>query len=77
MVLRGALLLVVAGLILRLPAPYAAARQVPSLLFSVQPLDPLTFASTATVLAAIGMAAAMLPARKAAGLEPLSVLRQD
>jgi putative ABC transport system permease protein len=76
-VLRDALVLVFAGLMLGLPASYAAARQVASLLFGVQPFDALTFASTAVVLAVIGTAAAMLPARKAAGLEPLSVLRQD
>jgi ABC-type lipoprotein release transport system permease subunit len=37
----------------------------------------MTFGVTAAVLAAVGVAAAMLPARKAAGVEPVSVLRQD
>jgi predicted permease len=77
MVLRDALALVAAGLVLGLPASYAAARQVGALLFDVKPLDPATFAITAIVLAAIGGAAALLPARRAARLEPLAVLRQD
>jgi ABC-type antimicrobial peptide transport system permease subunit len=77
MVLGDALALVAAGLALGLPAAYAAARQVAALLFEVQALDPATFAATAGVLGAIGAAAALLPARRAAALEPLSVLRQD
>ena len=77
MVLRDGLLLVAAGLALGLPVSYAAARQVAALLFGVKPLDPATFAITAAVLGAIGVAAALIPARRAATLEPLSVLRQD
>ncbi len=77
MVLGDALVLVAAGLVLGLPASYAAARQVSALLFGVKPLDLPTFAITAAVLGAIGFAAALVPARRAATLEPLSVLRQD
>lgn len=77
MVLRDALALVLAGLIVGLPASYVAGRQVAALLFGVKPLDPATFVLTAAVLGGIGVAAALLPARRAAGLEPLSVLRQD
>ena len=77
MVLRDALVLVVAGLAVGLPASYAAARQVGSLLFGVKPLDAATFIATAAVLGGIGFAAALLPARRAASLDPLAVLRQD
>jgi predicted permease len=77
MVLRDALLLVVVGLAIGLPVSYAAARQIRALLFGIPVADALTFAGTAAVLAAIGVAAAFLPARKAANLEPLRVLRQD
>jgi putative ABC transport system permease protein len=77
MVLRDALVLVAAGLVIGLPASYAAARQVGSLLFGIEPLDMAAFAATAAVLAAAGIAAALLPARRAATLDPLAVLRQD
>ena len=77
MVLSDALVLVIAGLAVGLPASYVAAKQVGALLFGVRPMDLVTFAQTAVVLATIGVAAALLPARKAAGLEPLKVLRQD
>jgi ABC-type antimicrobial peptide transport system permease subunit len=77
MVLRDALVLVAAGLAIGLPASYAAARQVAALLFGVKPLDPATFAITTAVLGAVGIGASLLPARRAATLEPLAVLRQD
>jgi predicted permease len=77
MVLRDALLLAAGGLAVGLPAAYAAARQVAALLFGIRPADAVSFASTAAVLLAVGIAAAFLPAHKAAGLEPLTVLRQD
>ena len=77
MVLRDALVLVLAGLSIGLPASYAAPRQVASLLFDVKPMAPVAFATTAAVLAAIDIAAALLLAPKAPELEPLSVLRQD
>ena len=77
MILRDSLVLVVLGLALGLPAALAAARAVAAVLFGIQPADPLTFVSTAAVLAVIAAAAAFLPARRAAGLEPSQVLRNE
>jgi predicted permease len=77
MVLRDALMLIAAGLVIGLPASYAAATEVRTLLFDIKPLDPAALGITAAVLAVVGVAAALLPARRAATLEPLSVLRQD
>jgi len=77
MVLRGALGLVSLGLAGGLPAALLAARMAGSLLFDVRPEDPLTFATTAAALAAIGLAAAWLPAHRAAGMDPMSALRNE
>ena len=77
MMLRDALVLVAAGLAIGLPFSFAAARTVTSVLFGVQPADPLAFAATAGVLIAIGLAAAFFPARRAATLDPMRVLRQE
>jgi predicted permease len=77
MILRDSLVLVALGLALGLPAALAAARAVESVLFGIQPADPVTFAATAAILAAIGLAAAFLPARRAATLEPSQVLRHE
>jgi ABC-type antimicrobial peptide transport system permease subunit len=77
MILRDSLAMVGAGLALGLPVALAAARAVDSVLFGIQPADPLTFVSTAAILAVIGLAAAFLPAHRAARLEPSQVLRHD
>jgi putative ABC transport system permease protein len=50
---------------------------VSSILFGIQPADPLAFVTTACVLLVIGMAAAFLPARRAASMEPSQVLRHE
>jgi ABC-type antimicrobial peptide transport system permease subunit len=77
MVLRDALALVGLGLAIGLPVSLAVARTVASILFGIQPADPLAFLSTAAVLAAIGLAAAFLPARRAATLDAIQVLRHE
>jgi ABC-type antimicrobial peptide transport system permease subunit len=77
MVLRDALALVILGLAIGLPASWAAAKQIRSVLFDVQPADPLTYTGTLTTLLLCGAIAAWLPARRAAGIDPNRVLRQE
>ena len=77
MVLRDALVLVCLGLAIGLPASFGAGRAVGSLLFGVRPEDPFTFAGTAALLAAIGVVAAWLPARRAAGMDAMRALRHE
>lgn len=77
LVLRGALALVAAGLAIGLPAAFAAARYVASVLFGVKPADPLAFTGAAAVLLAIGIAAAALPARRSAAMDPMRALRNE
>jgi ABC-type antimicrobial peptide transport system permease subunit len=48
-----------------------------SLLFETEPADPLTFLAVAGVLAVVGLASVLLPARRAARVEPLRALRAD
>jgi len=45
------------------------------LLFETNPLDPVTLASVAMLFLAVSLAAGYLPARRAAGIDPLSALR--
>jgi predicted permease len=54
-----------------------ATRAVTSLLFHVTPTDIRTFAFTAVVVAATGLAAAWIPARRAARIDPVSTLRAE
>ncbi|MGO9232443.1 MAG: ADOP family duplicated permease [Bryobacteraceae bacterium] len=77
MVLRDALLLVAAGLTLGFPLAWAAARAVHSLLFGIDAVDPLAFGGTGAVLIAVALAAAFLPARRAASIDPMAALRHE
>jgi hypothetical protein len=70
----GALLIV--GLAVGLAGGWWTARFVAPLLFEVQARDPVTFAGTAAVLVAVGAVAAWAPARRAAQLDPATVLRE-
>jgi ABC-type antimicrobial peptide transport system permease subunit len=48
-----------------------------ALLYGLAPLDGVSFAASAALLTAASLVAAALPARRAAGLDPLRALRSD
>jgi putative ABC transport system permease protein len=75
MVLRQALLLVVAGLTLGVGVVLALSSVLSSMLFGVSAFDPLTVAATAAVLGAVAMAAAWWPAAIASRVDPVIALR--
>lgn len=54
-----------------------ATRALKALLFGVAPSDPATFAATVALLAASAFVAAILPARRAARVDPMVVLRDE
>ena len=56
---------------------FSAGRLVKSFLYEVQPLDLGTYAAVVFALAVIGLSASLLPARKAASIEPMQALRED
>lgn len=76
-VLRQALRPVAIGLAVGIAAALALGQLVASLLFGVQPADPLTLLAVVLVLLAAGVLAAWLPARRAAALDPAQALRQE
>jgi predicted permease len=77
MVLRDSAKLVIAGLILGLVAALLTARYIESQLFALQPTDPATFALACAVLTAAATAAALLPAWRAARVDPMIALRHE
>jgi len=77
MVLREVALLVVTGLALGIPAALAASRMVESYLFGLSPNDPLTLLLAVSVLLSVVAVAGYLPARRAAGIDPMVALRVE
>jgi len=77
LVLAGALRPLVAGVAIGLPVAWAASRWIESMLFGVKPTDPLAIAAATIVLLAVAHAAAWIPARRAARIDPLVSLRSE
>lgn len=65
------------GIAAGLAGAFVATRALASMLFEVSPQDPLTFAGVALLLAAVALAANLLPARGATAVEPVVALRRE
>ncbi len=77
MVLRRAGVLMALGLALGTGASWSLAAAVKSFLFQVEPTDPGVLAGSLAVLAMAGLAASVVPARRAASVDPLITLRRE
>jgi predicted permease len=75
LVLRQGLALTAAGLALGLVGALWSTRLLASLLFGVAPADPLTFVAVPALLTLVALSACWLPARRAAQVDPVAVLR--
>ncbi|AHG87869.1 permease [Gemmatirosa kalamazoonensis] len=75
MVLREGGTLAAAGVVAGLVGALAAGRLLRGLLFGVAPADPLVLLAVPVVLAVVALAATVIPARRAARVEPLVVMR--
>jgi predicted permease len=65
------------GVVLGAALALLASRSVGSLLYGLSPNDPLTLAIAASVLLIAGLAAAAVPAKRAAGIDPAVTLRSE
>jgi len=76
-VVRESLFLSLAGCVAGLAGAVALSRVLHSFLFEVSALDPLTFGSVPVLMAMVAVMAAWIPARRAAGVDPMEALRAD
>jgi len=77
MVVREALLLTAAGVVAGIAGALLLSRSLASLLYGLTPYDPLTLWSVVLVMLLTGLAAAYLPSRRAARLDPTAALRHE
>ena len=77
LVLRGAARMVGIGAAIGLVAAALLAQSISAFLFGVQPLDPVTFVSVAGVLLLTATAAALVPALRAARVDPVQAFRNE
>jgi predicted permease len=77
MILRESTWLALAGIVVGVGAALALARVVKSMLYGIQPYDPVTFGAGVLILMAVALAAGWVPARRAAGVQPMEALRHE
>lgn len=77
MVLKESLLLVLAGIAIGAPATLAAARLISASLYAVSATDPYTIAAASLLMLAVAALAALIPARRASKVDPMTALRYE
>jgi predicted permease len=77
LVLRQVVIVAAIGVSVGVAAAALTARTVRALLFGVEPADPWSLATGAVVMFSVAVAAGLLPARRAARLDPLVALRRE
>jgi ABC-type antimicrobial peptide transport system permease subunit len=75
LVLRQSIVLLVIGFMVGVPLALLAARALGTQLFGVRAFDPVTLAGALLVLTITGIAASLLPARRATRVDPMTALR--
>jgi predicted permease len=77
LVLREVFALVAGGVVVGIPIALAVGRLGAALLYDLSPTDPSTLALAVSCLAATGLAAGLVPARRASRVDPLTALRVE
>tara|TARA_B100002003_G_scaffold251849_1_gene298106 strand:+ start:7 stop:1338 length:1332 start_codon:yes stop_codon:yes gene_type:complete len=77
LVVRNSMLLIVVGVVVGLGSAALLARSMAVVLYGVSPFDVPSFASAAAVLVVAGLAASMIPARRATRVDPMVALREQ
>jgi len=76
-ILREALTLAAIGVAIGLPVALALVQLMQSIVFGIEPHDPLTMVGAAVIMVAVAALAAWIPARRAAKIDPMEALRYE
>jgi len=77
MILRESTWLAIAGIVTGVGAALGLMRLVKSMLYGIQPYDPLTMLGGVAILLTVALAASWIPARRAARVQPMEALRHE
>jgi putative ABC transport system permease protein len=77
LVMKQGVVLTAIGVIVGFGAALGLTRLMASLLFGVQPTDPVTFLGVSVILAAVALAASYIPALRATKVDPMKALRYE
>jgi predicted permease len=77
LVVSQGMLMVVVGVLIGLAGAFALTRLMASLLFGITATDPVTFTAVSLLLAGVALAACLIPARRAARVNPTVALRYE
>jgi putative ABC transport system permease protein len=77
LMMRGAMIPVLCGALLGLLACMSVSRILSSVLYGINPLDPLAFAGVTLFLLGVALLASYVPARRAARVDPMDALRYE
>jgi predicted permease len=77
MVMRDSLVMGSIGILVGLPLVFASARLLTSLLYGLAPNDPLTICMALVGIASVTVAASLIPARRAASVDPIRALKYE
>jgi predicted permease len=77
MVLRQGMVLTILGVFIGLVGAALLTRLTSTLLFGVNPVDPLTFVAVSVFMVLVAVAASLIPARRATRVDPLTALRAE
>jgi ABC-type antimicrobial peptide transport system permease subunit len=69
--------MIVLGIVIGLPVVFALGRLVESQLYNVKPTDPVAIGAAILSLGVAAIAAALIPARRASGVNPTDALRAE
>ena len=77
LIMRSGLRLVALGLVVGLAAAMGVSRLIQTLLFNVQPLDPLVYSGVTVLFAVVAMLACLFPSLRASRIDPIVALRAE